>query len=163
MEIVLIDSKRPFYTISALTIAALFFIVIYQEYQKIKEKNAITIFTAIGAVKINAERAKTQKELSDGLMNRASLPQNSGMLFIFPDEKYRNFWMKNVLIPLDVIFVSSNGQINEIVTLKPCLKNAEYCQTYNSKNPTQYVIEVNAGFSQRNKIIENDILEIPKF
>lgn len=160
---VLIDSKRPFYLISVFTVAILFSVIIYQEYQKINEKNFATIFTAAGTVKINVEYAKTSQKLNEGLMNRSSLAKNSGMFFIFPDEKYRNFWMKNTLIPLDIIFISSGGQINEIATLKPCQKDAEYCPTYNSKNPAQYVIEVNAGFSQNNKIAEGDILEIPKF
>lgn len=159
----LLDSKRPFYLISAFTIIALSSIIIYQEYQKIKEKNIVTIFTADNPVKINVEYAKTQKELSDGLMNRPLLGKFSGMFFVFADKKYRSFWMKNILIPLDLIFVSSNGRINEIATLEPCLKDIEYCPTYNSKIPAQYVIEVNAGFAQNNNITEGDILEIPKF
>ena len=158
----LLDSKRPFYLISFFIILTLLGIIIYQEYQNKILGEAITIFTGAGQVKINVEYAKTTEELKAGLMNRAKFPKNSGMLFIFPDENNRSFWMKNTLIPLDIIFVSSNGRINEIATLKPCPEDVGYCPSYASKNPVQYVIEVNAGFAQKNRIVDGDILEIPK-
>jgi uncharacterized membrane protein (UPF0127 family) len=128
----LLDSKRPFYWISGILILSLLGIVLYFEYQKIADKNSITIFTGGGPVKIRAEFAKIPKELEAGLINRPSLPKNSGMLFIFPDETNRSFRMKNTLIPLDVIFISSKGRVNEMITLSPC-QEAEICQTYNSK------------------------------
>ncbi len=156
----LVDSKRPFYWISGFLILALTGIVVYSEYQKIADRNSITIFTQVGPIKINAEFARTPEELQKGLMNRISLPKNSGMLFIFPDEETRSFWMKNTLIPLDVIFVSSTGRVNEITTLNPC-QETEICQSYNSKTPAQYVLEINAGSTEKWKIMEGDILELP--
>ncbi len=116
----LVDSKRPFYWISGILILTLMGIIFYLEYQKIADKDSIIIFTGVGPVKINVEFARTPEELQKGLMNRPSLPKNFGMLFIFPDETNRSFWMKNTLIPLDVIFVSSTGRVNEITTLNPC-------------------------------------------
>ena len=157
----LVESKRPFYWISGLLILALAGIVIYSEYQKIADKNSITIFTGGGPVKIRAEFAKTPEELEVGLMNRPSLPKNSGMLFIFPDETNRSFWMKNTLIPLDIIFISSKGRVNEMTTLSPCQETA-ICQSYNSKTPAQYVLEINAGSTGKWRIMEGDILELPK-
>lgn len=157
----LVDSKRPFYWISGILILTLAGIVFYFEYQKIVDKNSITIFTGAGPVKINVEFAKTSEERQKGLMNRVSLPKNSGLLFIFPDETNRSFWMKNTLIPLDVIFVSSKGHINEMTTLNPC-QETEICQPYNSKTPAQYVLEINAGSAEKWKIIEGDIVELPK-
>lgn len=157
----LVDSKRPFYWISGSLILALASLVIYSEYQKIADKNSITIFTGAGPVKIRAEFARTPEELQKGLMNRPSLPKNSGMLFIFPDETNRSFWMKNTLIPLDVIFISSKGRVNEMTTLNPC-HETEICQLYNSKTPAQYVLEINAGSTGKWKIIEGDIVELPK-
>ncbi len=157
----LVDSKRPFYWISGFLILALAGIVVYSEYQKIADRNSITIFTQVGPIKINAEFARTPEELQKGLMNRISLPKNSGMLFIFPDEETRSFWMKNTLIPLDVIFVSSTGRVNEITTLNPC-QETEICQSYNSKTPAQYVLEINAGQAEKWNMTEGDILELPK-
>jgi len=165
----LVESKRPFYWVSGLLILALAGIVIYSEYQKIADKNSITIFTGAGPVKIRAEFAKTPEELQTGLMNRTSLDKNSGMLFIFPDETNRSFWMKDTLIPLDVIFISSKGRVNEMTTLSPCPRasrrasqETEICQSYNSKTPAQYVLEINAGSTGKWKIIEGDILELPE-
>ena len=157
----LVDSKRPFYWISGILILTLMGIILYFEYQKIADKNSVTVFTGGGPVKINVEFAKTPKELEVGLMNRASLPKNSGMLFIFPDETNRSFWMKNTLIPLDVIFISSKGRVNEMTTLNPC-QETEICQSYNSKTPAQYVLEINAGAAEKWRIMEGDILELPK-
>jgi len=158
----LLDSKRPFYWISGFLILVLTSIVVYSEYQKITDKNSITIFTGAGPVKINVEFAKTPEELQKGLMNRPSLPKNSGLLFIFPDETNRSFWMKDTLIPLDVIFISSTGRVNEITTLNPC-PEIEICQSYDSKMPAQYVLEINAGQAEKWNMTEGDIVEIPYF
>ena len=116
----LIDSQRPFYWISGILILALLAVVFYFEYQKIVEKNSITVFTGGGPIKINVELAKTPKELELGLMNRPALGKSASRLFIFPDEKNRSFWMKNTLIPLDIIFISAKGRVNEMTTLSPC-------------------------------------------
>ncbi len=159
----LIDSKRYFYFISAIIILALLSIVMYQKYQISLGKNVVTIVTGAGSVKIDVEYADTPEKQTKGLMNRATLGKLSGMLFIFPEEKTRSFWMKNVVFPIDVMFISSNGRINETTTLEPCPKDADACPTYDSKESAQYVIEVNAGFTQKNKIIEGDILEISGF
>ncbi|MDP3003960.1 MAG: DUF192 domain-containing protein, partial [Candidatus Azambacteria bacterium] len=110
----LVDSKRPFYWILGILILTLLCIIFYFEYQKIADKNYITIFTGGGPVKIRVEFARTPEESQKGLMNRPSLPKDSGMLFVFPDETNRSFWMKNTLIPLDVIFISSKGRVNEM-------------------------------------------------
>src|SRR3989338_4485611 len=105
---VLVDSKRPFFWILALLIAFLAGIIIYQGYQKITDKNTVTIFTGAGKVEIYVEYATTPEEQQKGLMGRTFLKKNSGMIFIFPDEKIRKFWMKNTLIPLDLIFINTN-------------------------------------------------------
>ncbi len=157
----LVESKRPFYWISGMLILTLMGIVFYFEYQKIADKNSITIFTGGGPVKIRAEFAKTQEELEKRLLGRFSLDKNSGLLFIFPDEINRSFWMKNTLIPLDIIFISSKGRVNEMTTLSPC-QETEICQPYNSKTSAQYVLGINAGSAGKWKIIEGDIVELPK-
>ncbi|MDP2638895.1 MAG: DUF192 domain-containing protein [Candidatus Azambacteria bacterium] len=156
-----IDSKRPFYFVSAILILGLLGIIFYFQYQKILDKKSVTIITGVGPVKIRVEFAKTPEEWQKGLMNRISLAKNSGMLFIFPEEKTREFWMKDTLIPLDIIFISSKGRVNEIITLNPC-QESEICQPYSSISPAQYVLEINAGSATKLRIIEGDLLEIPK-
>jgi YVTN family beta-propeller protein len=85
------------------------------------------------------------EESMRGLMFRIHLPWNAGMLFPYSNEEPRTFWMKNTLIPLDMIFVDSSSKIVEIKeNVPPC--EQEVCPTYPSIEPAQYVLEVNAGF-----------------
>ncbi|HKG71005.1 MAG TPA: DUF192 domain-containing protein [Nitrososphaeraceae archaeon] len=88
-----------------------------------------------------------QEEYTRGLMFRQHLPWNAGMLFAFNNEDPRTFWMKNTLIPLDMIFVDSDSKIVDIMENVPPCKQDE-CPTYPSKEPAQHVLEVSAGFVQ---------------
>ena len=87
------------------------------------------------------------EEFMRGLMFRQHLTWNAGMLFAFNDEGPQTFWMKNTLIPLDMIFVDSDSKIVDIIeNVPPC--EQDECPTYTSKEAAQYVLEVNAGFVQ---------------
>lgn len=105
-------------------------------------------------IKINAEIADDKLEMEKGLMFREKLEENSGMLFIFENEEYQTFWMKNTLIPLDIIFIDRGFEIVGVESAQPCRKNP--CQLYSSPSPAKYVLEVNAGFAARNKIEVGD-------
>lgn len=107
------------------------------------------------------EIAKTPEEKAKGLMFREELPVNYGMLFIFDDDAPRSFWMKNTLIPLDMIFIDSNLKVVEIKEhIPPCKKDP--CQSYPSK-PAKYVLEINSGVSDLRKITEGSsvMLKLP--
>ena len=159
----LIDSKRPFLLALIFLVTSVAGIMIYQWYQKTVQKNQIAIYTGTGLVKINIEYTDTSEKLVQGLMNRPVLSENSGMLFSFPDIKIREFWMKNMLIPLEIMFIDTFGRINEIITMEPCPPDAQICPVYTSKGPARFAIEVNTGFTAKNNIIEGDILEISGF
>lgn len=108
-------------------------------------------YVEIGGKRIAAEIADNPDEWEKGLMFKESLPPDSGMLFVFPDEALRSFWMKNTLIPLDMIFADSNGTIVNITkSAQPC--KAILCESYSSGKPAKYVLEVNGGFSDANMI-----------
>jgi YVTN family beta-propeller protein len=97
------------------------------------------------------------EESMRGLMFRIHLPWNAGMLFPYSNEEPRTFWMKNTLIPLDMIFVDSSSKIVEIKeNVPPC--EQEECPTYTSVEPAQYVLEVNAGFVQEKGVKVGDRL-----
>jgi YVTN family beta-propeller protein len=97
------------------------------------------------------------EESMRGLMFRIHLPWNAGMLFPYSNEEPRTFWMKNTLIPLDMIFVDSSSKIVEIKeNIPPC--EQDECPTYPSVQPAQYVLEVNAGFVQEKGIKVGDRL-----
>jgi YVTN family beta-propeller protein len=98
------------------------------------------------------------EEFARGLMFRNHLPWNAGMLFAFNEEEPQTFTMKNTLIPLDMIFIESNSKIIDIKENVPPCKQEE-CPSYPSREPAQYVLEVNAGFVQEKGVKVGDRLE----
>lgn len=100
---------------------------------------------------INAELAVTNEEKSLGLMNRPYLPENKGMLFVFENERIPSFWMKNMQIPLDIIWIDSNFVVADITeNVPPCSYTP--CNIYSPKEKVKYVLEVNSGFSKRKRV-----------
>lgn len=98
-----------------------------------------------GPVALNVEIADTPQEQTQGLMHREQLNPDDGMLFVFTDDSPRSFWMKNTLIPLDMIFVNSSLDIIAIhENVPPCVTLS--CPTYRS-GPARYVVEAVGGFS----------------
>ena len=108
----------------------------------------------INGNKINVEIADEPQEQSLGLMHRQVLEENRGMLFIFDNAQIRNFWMKNTLIPLDMLFISKDLVIVDIIEAKPCKEDP--CSIYSSKNPAKYVLEVNKGYSDKKGVHTGD-------
>ncbi len=78
-----------------------------------------------------------------GLMFREKLAENAGMLFDLQTPKTTGFWMKNTLIPLDIIWIDSEKKIVSIVTANPCTKKP--CKIFEPPSPARWVLEVNAG------------------
>ena len=110
-------------------------------------------------IHVFVEVADDDDERTRGLMFRKNLSRDAGMLFIFYNEEPQTFWMKNTLIPLDMIFINSTLKIVDIKeNVPPCIQGEE-CPLYPSREPAQYVLEVNAGFVQRNGIKIGDRFE----
>lgn len=111
---------------------------------------------------LEVEVADSPGEREKGLMYREELPIEKGMLFVFPDEDYRGFWMKNTLIPLDIIFVDAEGRIINIEEAYPEPNTSgENLTIYRSERPAKYVIETNSSFTERNNVEEGDRVDIP--
>ena len=101
---------------------------------------------------IDIEIADDDTRRATGLMYRNKLEENQGMFFIFPSENYQSFWMRNTVLPLDILFVNSK---NEIVTIhKNTVPFDE--SSYPSTKPAKYVVEVNAGFTDKYNIEVGD-------
>jgi uncharacterized membrane protein (UPF0127 family) len=98
-----------------------------------------------GDATITVELAVSVAEQQRGLMWRNRLDADAGMLFVFPDEQERSFWMKNTAIPLDIVFIGSDRRIVSIA--KATRPYSE--QTIPSRGPSRYVLEVNAGVCDR--------------
>ena len=110
---------------------------------------------------LRLETAETFEERKKGLMHRHTLDQDAGMLFIYPGERDRTFWMKNTFIPLDIIFVDENGTIVKIHEAEPQPFTAdEELSRYRSGRPAKYVIETHQGFSEDHGIEEGGTVSI---
>lgn len=97
----------------------------------------------------NVEIAETDSERSRGLMFREKLDLDKGMLFIFEEEGEYSFWMKNTLIPLDIVWIN---EVKEVVFIgenaRPCTE--EYvCPSINPGKNAKYVLEINAGIAEK--------------
>ena len=90
------------------------------------------------------EVADSSEEQALGLMFRDSMPADEGMIFIFPNEAPRSFWMKNTRIPLDIMYFDKDLKLVSISADTPPCKVSR-CPSYPSIAPAQYVLELNAG------------------
>ena len=100
---------------------------------------------------IGVEVATTAMQRTIGLMFREGLAENRGMLFDYKEQAVLRVWMRNTLIPLDVVFVSSEGWVVSILKgLQPCIK--EPCEIYDSIEKARYMLEINAEIIDGNKI-----------
>ena len=93
-------------------------------------------------VKVNIEIADNDAERQMGLMNRSFMNNSQAMLFIFEKEEPQAFWMKNTIIPLDIIYVNSNKEIVSIAANTEPFSE----KSLPSGRPAIYVVEVNGGF-----------------
>ena len=94
------------------------------------------------------ELARTSAEYQRGLQMRQSLADDAGMLFVFKEKGYDSFWMKDTLIPLDMLWLDRDGTILHIENaVPPCEK--EPCPVYSPAIMSSYVLELNAGTCRR--------------
>lgn len=118
-----------------------------------------TLRTAKGDFVIDVEIADVSSERTKGLMYRDSMKDNHGMFFVFDNEEQLSFWMKNTLIPLDMIFFDSNYKVVHVQkNALPC--KADPCEVFPSIKPAKYVLEVKAGTSDRLEIKEGDTVQV---
>jgi uncharacterized membrane protein (UPF0127 family) len=93
------------------------------------------------------EIADTDEKRERGLMFREELCSDCGMLFVYNEEVKSKFWMKNTLIPLDIIWLDSDLKVIHVANAVPCV--TEECELYGpSSEKSQYVLEVNRGISK---------------
>lgn len=103
---------------------------------------------ALHGQRFSTEFAITDAERARGLMMRTALAADHSMLFVFPDIDQRYFWMKNTLIPLDILYFDANRKLVSMqLDVPPC--KADPCPSYPSDAPARYVLELPAGTSRR--------------
>ncbi len=109
---------------------------------------AAVFSTPDGLQRIYLELAESGEERIRGLMFRNDLSDDEGMLFVFEGETDHSFWMKNTYMSLDIIFMSGNGVVVDLLEgLPPCA--ADPCPVYRSLLPSVLALEVKAGVVAR--------------
>lgn len=115
----------------------------------------------INNIEINVEVAKTAEEKSKGLSNREKLEEKNGMLFIFTKDSKPVFWMKDTKFALDIIWINDEKIIGIEKDVQPEVgKKDSELKKYSPPTAIDYVLEVNAGFSDVNKIKIGDTVEL---
>ena len=123
------------------------------------QKSSLTIDTAAGPRHFTIELAVSPEQQEQGLMFRRSLPADAGMLFDFGGTRPAVFWMKNTLIPLDMLFIAADGKIADIHERAVPLSEA----TIESRVPVRAVLELNGGTVSRLDIRLGDVVHHPIF
>jgi uncharacterized membrane protein (UPF0127 family) len=108
---------------------------------------------------VRAELAATEAERERGLMHRTSLGDLDGMLFVFDAPGLHPFWMKDTLIPLDMLWIDAAGKVVSIAESVPPCKTPE-CPTYPPRAAASYVLELNAGFAKKHAVRVGDTLAV---
>jgi len=113
----------------------------------------------LGGETFKVEIADTAEKQALGLMFRDSMPDDEGMIFIFPNEAPRSFWMKNTRIPLDIMYFDKDLKMVSIsADTPPC--RVSRCPSYPSTGPAMYVLELNAGKASELGVGPGDVLTI---
>ena len=118
----------------------------------------VRVRTAGGTIELeDLQVARTSQARARGLMGRASLPEDGGMVFLFDDETRAAFWMKDTLIPLSILFWQGDGRIIDILDMSPC--RTDPCPVYRASAPYVGAIEMNRGAFERLGVEVGDTLE----
>ncbi len=116
-----------------------------------------TVDLIIGESSYRIEIARTPEERQKGLMNRKSVPEKTGMLFVFENDRKLSFWMKNTLVPLSIAYISSDGVIREIYKMEP-----QSLAPVKSRHFVRYALELPEGAFKKEGVREGDRIILPE-
>jgi len=114
-----------------------------------------TVTVDLGGKPFTLEVAANDDDRQRGLMYRKSMPEDHGMLFVFPDERPLSFWMRNTLIPLDIVYLDRVGKVVSVAQMKPLDETG-----VPSGWPAKYAIELNEGTAKRVGVKAGDVVRI---
>lgn len=100
--------------------------------------------------------ADTPRKMAVGLMFRRSMKPNECMLFVFPDYGTHPIWMRNMRFPIDILWLDDKRSVVELAESAKPTSGFDF-SSYRPRKPSRYVLELNAGFTRKNKIKRNDV------
>ena len=134
---------------SALKLLSFSFLIFFNIFTE--SKNFISLEKYLSQIEIVSD----PQDRKTGLMNRESLPDDSGMIFVWDRNKVQCMWMKNTSIPLSVAYIEDTGEIIDIYDMVP-LSRKSVC----SRKPALYALEVNQGWFEKNELYVGDFINI---
>lgn len=115
-----------------------------------------TSIISIKSYTLIVEIARTPASRNCGLSNRFELPENQGMLFVYPDLRHRTYWMKDTYFPLSIAFLDESGRINDLQKMSDVQSKTRYY----SSEPAKYALEVNLGWYDDHGIGIGDVVDM---
>jgi uncharacterized membrane protein (UPF0127 family) len=136
------------------------------DYSRVVDFDTATIrvVTPRGSTRLHVELARSPEQRTMGLMERRSLPDSAGMLFLYDRDEpaTSGFWMYRTRIPLDIAFLDSTGRVVAVRRMVPCTATlASGCPTYEAGVSYRAALEVNAGALARHGIAPGARLDLP--
>ena len=153
--------QRYFY----IGLLALFVIVgtvsfIYRTKAPPTESAAQALIAEFGGVSLKVDYATTTEAKEKGLGGKTSIPDDYGMLFVFPKEGRYGFWMKDMLVPIDIFWLDDKGQV---ISISSDIATSTYPNVFYPTMPARYVLETAAGFARERSIATGTPLLLKDF
>lgn len=128
-----------------------------------KTENAPALPSTVGSfagVSLTIEYALDAAARELGLGGRAHVPEDYGMLFVFPEDGFHGFWMKDTLVPLDIFWLDAQGQV---VSIAADAATSTYPHVFYPAKPARYVLETAAGFARTHRVTPGTPLVLKNF
>ncbi len=148
------------YILVGFLVAILVFLAYLASYRTSVVPIQILPTAEFGGVSLIIEYATTTEARERGLSGRETVAQNQAMLFVFPRDGYYGFWMKDTLVPLDIFWLDSQGQV---VSIKENVQPASYPDVFYPSAPARYVLETISGFAREHLVATGTSLLLKSF
>ncbi len=139
-------NKKVIWIIGCVAVA-LSFLILNFKYSIFKSEPIETI--KINNIVLNVDVADTPALREQGLSGRKGLGENQGLLFVFEQDGFHGFWMKDMLFPIDIAWIDKN---KKIVHIEHSVSEKSYPKIFSPASLSLYVLETNANFFEKNKI-----------
>ena|SRR5438045_3594571 len=150
------SAARPHPLVTTLLVGLLLFVGADCDAKDNAKYPLPTVEMSLGGKAFTIEVADTESTREYGLMRRDSMPDTHGMIFVFPEEKERGFWMKDTRFPLDIVYLTAGGKVVSVKQMKPYDRT-----TVPSDGPAMYAIELNKGTAEKLGIKAGATIELP--